>query len=176
MRLLKLTATFALAAVCVAATSAAGAARATHSPSATQAEKTYRHEEGGIQFDLPDGWKAEPDGEMITVSSPDDTFNMLFIVTEGDTLKEAADALDEELAKVVKNPKLTGEAEEDTHNGMPHFSQSGEGEVEGVQVELSVDILVAKKPVLILTYAAAGQYEKHVQAAARLIGSIKRMD
>ena len=58
---------------------------------------------------------------------------------------------------------------------MPHFSQSGTGEIEGVQVELSVDILIAKKPVLILTTAAAGQYEKHVAAAARLIDSIKRM-
>jgi hypothetical protein len=179
LRLLKLTATLTLAAVCVcAATNATNAARGAHaarSPSAAQAAKTFRHEAGGIQFDLPDGWKAEPDGEMITVSSPDDAFNMFFLVTEGDTLKEAADALDEELAKIVKNPKLSGEPTEDEHNGMPHFSQSGSGEIEGVQVELSVDILIAKKPVVILTTAAAGQYEKHVAAAAQLINSIKRM-
>jgi hypothetical protein len=176
LRLLKLTATFALAAVCaVAATNATGGARAASFPSAAPADKTYHHEEGGIQFDLPDGWKAEPDGEMLTVSSPDDAFNMFFLVTEGDTLKEAAEALDEELAKIVKNPKFSGEPKEDEHNGMPHFSQSGTGEIEGVEVELSVDILLAKKPVLILTSAAAGQYEKHVAAAAKLINSIKRM-
>jgi hypothetical protein len=179
LRLLKLTATFTLAAVCVAAatnaTNATGGARAAHSPSAAQDAKTFRHEAGGIQFDLPAGWTAEPDGEMITVSSPDDAFNMFFLVTEGDTLKEAADALDDELTKIVKNPKLSGEPKEDEHNGMPHFSQSGTGEIEGVQVELSVDILLARKPVLILTTAAAGQYDKHVAAAAQLINSIKPM-
>lgn len=179
MRLLKLSATFALTAVCVAAatnaTNATGGARADRSPSVAQDTKTFRHEEGGIQFDLPAGWKAEPDGEMITVSSPDDAFNMFFLVTEGDTIKEAAAALDEELAKIVKNPKLSGEPTEDEHNGMPHFSQSGTGEIEGVQVELSVDILIASKPVIILTTAAAGQYEKHVAAAAQLIDSIKPM-
>lgn len=181
MRLLKLTATFTLAAVCVAAattnaTNATGDARAARAASATQDTKTFRHEAGGLQFDLPAGWTAEPDGEMITVSSPDDAFNMFFLVTEGDTLKEAADALDDELTKIVKNPKLSGEPKEDEHNGMPHFSQSGTGEIEGVQVEMSVDILIAKKPVIILTTAAAGQYEKHVAAAAQLINSIKPMN
>lgn len=181
MRLLKLTATLTLAAVCVGAatnvTNATGGARASSSPpsAAAQTAKTFRHEEGGVQFDLPEGWKAEPDGEMISVSSPDDAFNMFFLVTEGDTLKEAAEALDEELGKIVKDAKLTGEPKEDEHNDMPHFSQSGTGEIEGVKVDLSVDILLAKKPVLILTTAATGQYEKHAEAAARLINSIKRM-
>ena len=176
MRLLKLTATLALAAVCVgAATNATPGARACSSPTTAQDTKTFRHEEGGIQFDLPDGWKAEPDGEVISVSSPDDVINMFFLVTEGDTLREAADALDEELTKIVKNPKLSGEPKEGEHNGMPHFSQSGAGEIEGVRVELSVDILIAKKPALILNTAAAGQCEKHATAAARLINSIKRM-
>jgi predicted Zn-dependent protease len=177
LRLLKLTATLALAAVCVGAVTnvTSSGARAASSPTAAQAAETFRHAAAGIQFDVPDGWKAEPEGEMITVSSPDDTFNMFFMVTEGDTLKEAADALDEELAKIVKNAKLSGEPKEDKHNGMDHFSQSGTGEVEGVKAELSVDILMAKKPVIILTFAAAGQYEKHVEAAAQLIASIKRM-
>lgn len=165
----------ALAAACLAPAHAALTGRADAAPHAQAAGKVFRHEAGGIQFELPDGWKAEPKGELMSISSPDDSFSMFFWVTEGDTLDAAAEALDEELAKIVKNHKLEGEAKEGTHNGMPHFSQTGSGEIEGVKFDMSVDILLAKEPVIILTLAAPGHYEKHADSVVGLIKSIKRM-
>jgi hypothetical protein len=84
-----------------------------------------------VKFELPKGWKAEPDGEVITVSTPDDSLSMVFWVPDEDSFDAAVNELDKELGKTIKNIKTTGAGKKDTHNGMPHFGQSGTGEVEG---------------------------------------------
>ncbi len=150
-------------------------AAATTSTSATAGE-TFSHEAGGLEFELPDGWEAEPDGETISVSTPDDTLKMIFWVADEDTFEEAAKALDEEIAKTVKNMKTVGEPTEDTHNGMPHYSESGTGEVEGATIQWSVDLLMAKKPVIILSFAAPGLWGKHQAELEKLVASIKKTD
>jgi hypothetical protein len=142
----------------------------------TQDNDVYRHEAAGIKFTLPAGWKAKPDGEVITVSSPDDALQMVFWVPEEDTLDAAVKDLDNELGKTIKNIKTTGKETKDTHNGMPHYSVSGTGEVEGTTIEWSVDVLAAKKVVIILSFAAPGAWEKHSNSAAKFIDSIKKID
>jgi len=142
----------------------------------TQDNEVYRHEAAGIKFTLPTGWKAKPDGEVITVSSPDDALQMVFWVPEEDTLDAAVKDLDNEIGKTIKNIKTTGKEAKDTHNGMPHYSVSGTGEVEGTTIEWSVDVLAAKKVVIILSFAAPGAWEKHSNSAAKFIDSIKKID
>ncbi len=139
------------------------------------ADKTYTHEEGGIQFDAPDGWKSEVDGEQITMSAPDDSISIVFWVPEADTFDEALDALEEELTKMVKNIKLDGEAKSDTHNGMKHAGLTGSGQVEGANVLWSVDLLMAKKPVIALTFASPGNFEKHAEAYSKLVKSLRKV-
>ena len=141
-----------------------------------QDNEVYRHEAAGIKFTLPAGWKAKPEGEVITVSSPDDALQMVFWVPEEDTLDAAVKDLDNELGKTIKNIKTTGKETKDTHNGMPHYSVSGTGEVEGTTIEWSVDVLAAKKVVIILSFAAPGAWEKHSNSAAKFIDSIKKID
>ena len=143
--------------------------------SAAPAGETFTHEEGGIQFTAPDGWKAEVEGEQLTVSPPGGGIGMVFWVPEGDTFEAAVEALEEELAKTVKNPKFDGEAKEDTHNGMPHASLSGTGTVEGENVAFSVDLLMAKKPVIILTFASAENFKKFEADYWSLVKSIKKV-
>jgi hypothetical protein len=149
------------------------AGAASNSPAA--ADKTYTHEEGGIQFDAPDGWKSEVDGEQITVSAPDDSISIVFWVPEADTFDAALEALEEELDKMIKNIKLDGEAKADTHNGMKHASLSGSGKVEGADVLWSVDLLMAKKPVIALTFASPGNFEKQAEGYSKLVKSIKKI-
>ena len=72
------------------------------STSVTQDDRFFRHKEGGIQFELPKGWKAKPDGEVITVSTADDSLQMVFWVPDEDTFDAAVKALDKELAKTIK--------------------------------------------------------------------------
>ena len=160
--------------VCVlgAATPAKSTARI--AVTATQGGEVFTHSDAGIKFELPRGWKAKPDGEVITVSTADDSLQMVFWVPDDDTFDAAVKDLDKELAKTVKNIKLTDKGTSDTHNGMPHFSQGGTGKVNGTTIEWSVDVLAAKKVVIILTFAAPGIAEKHADEAVKFISSIKK--
>ena len=143
--------------------------------SPTQDNRHFSHQEAGVQFDLPKGWKAKPDGEVITVSTADDSLQMVFWVPDDDTFDATVKDLDKELEKTIKNIKTTDKGTSDTHNGMPHFSTGGTGQVNGVTIEWSVDVLAAKKVVLILTFAAPGIAEKHADEAVLFISSIKKI-
>jgi hypothetical protein len=142
----------------------------------TQENRVFTHKEAGVQFELPKGWKAKPDGEVITVSTADDSLQMVFWVPEEDTFEAAVKDLDTELGKTIKNIKTTDKGTSDTHNGMPHFSTGGTGQVNGVTIEWSVDVLAAKKIVIILTFAAPGVVEKHADEAVKFINSIKKIE
>lgn len=148
---------------------------ATCGPIFSQDTRKFSHGEAGVQFELPKGWKAKPEGDVITVSTEDDSLQMVFWVPDEETLDSAVKALDKEIEKTVKNMKTIGKPTEDTHNGMPHFSENGTGEVNGTTIEWSVDVLAAKKVVIILTFAAPGLREKHANEAAEFISSIKKM-
>lgn len=152
---------------------AAAAAKTSAAPQA--AGQNYTHEAGGITFVAPAGWKAEEEDGQMTVSAPDGSISVVFWVTEEEDFEAASEALGEEIAKQVKNAKLDGEPKEGTHNGMPYASITGSGQIEGDDIAFSADMLQAKKPVIILTFASPENFEKHRAAYAKLIQSIKRV-
>ena len=139
-------------------------------------DDSYKHTGAGVKFVLPAGWRAKPDGEVITVSTADDALQMVFWVPEEDTLDAAVKDLDSELGKTIKNIKVTGKGTRDTHNGMAHYSVDGTGQVDGATIEWSVDVLAAKKIVIILSFAAPGAWEKHSEGASKFIDSIRRIE
>lgn len=139
-------------------------------------DEPYTHQAGGITFNLPDGWKAEPDGDQLTVSSPDKSIAVVFWVTEEKDFDAATKALGEELGKQIKNLKFDGEAKEDTHNGMPHSYVSGSGQIEGQDILFRTDILMAKRPVIVLTFGSADNLQKHAEDYAKLVKSIKKVE
>jgi hypothetical protein len=141
----------------------------------TQDDDVFTHKDAGIQFKVPKGWKAKPDGEVITVSSPDDGFQVVFWVPEEDTFDAAVKELDKELSKTIKNMKTTSKGKPDTHYGMPHYEEAGTGEVEGVTIVWGVDVLAAKKPLIILTFAAPNLFEKNEDAYMKLANSIRKV-
>lgn len=142
---------------------------------ATQGGETFTHSDAGVRFELPKGWKAKPDGEVITVSSADDGLQVIFWVPDEDTFDAAVKELDKELGKTIKNMKTVGKPNSDTHNGMPHYEEAGTGEVEGVTIVWGVDVLGAKKPLIILTFAAPNLYEKNSDGYVKLLNSIKKV-
>ena len=146
----------------------------TSTASPAQENRIYNHAEAGVQFQLPKGWKATPDGEVIAVSTADDSLQMVFWVPGEDTFDAAVRDLDKELDKTIKNIKTTDKGTSDTHNGMPHFSAGGTGEVNGTTIQWSVDVLAAKKIVIILTFAAPGVAEKHDAETLQFINSNKK--
>jgi len=102
-------------------------------------------------------------------------FRIVFWVPDENTFDAAVKDLDKELSKTIKTIKTTDKGTSDKHNGMPHYSEGGTGEVDGTTIEWSVDVLAAKRVVIILTFAAPGIAEKHAEAAAQFIASIKKI-
>lgn len=143
--------------------------------SAIQGGETFTHADAGVRFELPKGWKAKPDGEVITVSSADDGLQVVFWVPDEATFDAAVKELDKELSKTIKNIKVEGKPTQDTHNGMAHYEEAGTGEVEGATIAWSVDVLGAKKPLIILTFAAPNLFEKNAEGYMKLVNSIKKI-
>jgi hypothetical protein len=146
----------------------------TKSDSASDAN-VFTHKEGGITFEVPHGWKATPNGDNMTVASADGGLQVVFWVPEENSYEDAVKDLDKEISKTVKNVKTVGKPTTDTHNGMPHYGESGTGDVNGATIAWSVDVLSAKKPVIILSFAAPNLYEKNSADYGKLINSIKKI-
>ena len=162
--------------------SAAGAARpfkasaaATAPPAPAQDARTFTHEGAGVTFDVPAGWKAEADGEQVTVAPAGGGVSLVFWVPEEDDFDAAAKALGEELAKQIQELKFDGEPKADKHNGMDHASVSGSGKVGGKEILFSADILEAKKTLIVLSFGTMEGIQKHATEFAQLVKSIKKI-
>lgn len=149
--------------------------RAFVAAAAAQAGKTFTHPDAGVQFQLPAGWKAKPDGEVITVSSADEGLQVVFWVPDENTFDAAVKELDKELNKTIKNMKTEGKPSQDVLNGMPHYQETGTGDVNGATIVWSVDVLGAKKPLILLTFAAPNLFEKNADAYEKLLSSLKKI-
>ncbi|MDT5062068.1 MAG: hypothetical protein QOH63_2527 [Acidobacteriota bacterium] len=136
----------------------------------------FTHQEGGIQFIAPPTWKAKNEGETLTVSPPDDALSVVFWVPKGDDFNKAISDLQAQLEKVIKNLKVTSPGQETTHNGMRAYTGSGTGEVDGEQIIWEVDILQAKKPVFVVSFAAPAGFNKHADEYKQLLASIKKVE
>src|SRR5689334_6923690 len=78
-------------------------------PVATEGgDNVYSHPESGMQFEVPTAWKAEADGEVMTLTAADDSLSVIFWVPKEGTVEEALNALDAELGKVIKHIKPSG--------------------------------------------------------------------
>jgi len=144
-------------------------------PVAAQEPGVFTHQDAGVRFKLPKGWKAKPDGEVITASSADDALQVVFWVPDEANFDAAVKELDKELGKTITNMKTVGKPAEDVLNDMPHYGETGTGDVDGTTIVWSVDVLGAKKPLIILTFAAPNLFEKHAAAYEELLNSIKKI-
>ncbi|HXM50590.1 MAG TPA: hypothetical protein VN956_22300 [Pyrinomonadaceae bacterium] len=170
----KLTIIFLLALMSLALVAADSARTNTIMAAAVQGE-IFTIADAGIQFQLPRGWKTRRDGDATYVSTGDESVQMVFFVPDEDTFDLTLRELDKELGKTIKKIKTTDRGTSDTHNGMRHFSTGGTGEFDGSAVEWGVDVLDAKKVVIVLTFADPGAFDDHVKDGGQFISSIKRM-
>lgn len=145
------------------------------SSSSTEGE-VFTHQEGGLQFTAPASWKSKKDEDALTIATSDDTLSVVFWVPKGDDFNQAVDDLGKQLESVIKNPKVTSPGQETMHNGMKAYTASGTGEVENEQIVWEVDILQAKKPVFVVSFAAPTQFTKHESEYKQLLASIKKVN
>lgn len=158
-------------------TNAVPAANTNTTAAATPTEdgELFRHEEGGLSFVVPKGWKFEPEGDTGVITAPDETLAIFVMVSDKGSLDDAVKALDEEIGKTIKNIKITNDARQQDVNGMPGVSVGGTGETDGEAVEWSVDIIEAKKPVIFLSVANAAGNKAHAGNFQKFAASIKKL-
>jgi hypothetical protein len=163
-------------------TSSSSTPATTTTPTTTSADSSstegevFTHQEGGLQFTAPASWKSKKDEDALTVMTADDTLSVVFWVPKGDDFNQAVDDLSKQLDSVIKNSKLTSPGQETMHNGMKAYTASGTGEVENEQIVWEVDILQAKKPVFVVSFAAPAQFSKHASEYKQLLSSIKKVN
>ena len=63
-------------------------------PVAVQEQGLFTHQEAGVRFQLPKGWKAKPDGEVITASSADDALQVVFWIPDEANFDAAVKEMD----------------------------------------------------------------------------------
>lgn len=146
------------------------------SPSSSSgAGEVFRHGGAGVQFTLPAGWKTKTEGETITATSQHEAISVVLWVPESDDFEQATEALREQLRQVVKNPQVTSPGKEITHNGMRAYTAAGTGEVNGQTVLWEVDIVQAKKPFFVVTFASPDMFRMHQSDYQQLLASLKPM-
>jgi hypothetical protein len=136
-------------------------------------DRILYHDEAGFQFELPLGWRSKEVGNDMLIETADGTIQVDIWVPESATFELALRNIDRDLSKVVKNARVLDRGTSDTHNGMRHFATSGTGTANGRRCEWSVDILEARKTVLILSYWAPGLADRHASEGIQFINSIK---
>jgi hypothetical protein len=137
--------------------------------------ETFSHEEGGIEFDVPEGWDVEVNGEVLTLSIPDGTVVFSFWVPEADTWEDAVDAMFEEMETLIEEADVTHEGESEL-NGMELYEIRGTGKVKGTPTEWSFSLVIAKKPIIVLVLSNPDRWEENSPVVKRFAESIRKMD
>ncbi len=163
------------------ATSATGSPSPAASPSASESPSdqskgegtTMTHQECGVEFTLPAGWKQE-EGQQHLMVNPEDGTMVVFFITPGDEGVDAAgDTIEKIITEVVQEPDIEGEGEETNINGMEAFSFNGKGKSEGKDVIFSVDFIKAKKPLIVLALGETEGVAKHAKEVDAIASSLK---
>jgi len=152
------------------------AANTSEHPTSSGEGETFTNHEAGIQFTLPAGWTSKTEGQKIMATSPMDAVSVVLWVPEGDDFNKAVDDLTAQLDKIIKNPKITSPGKETTHNGMPAYTAGGTGEVNGDEIAWEVDVIRAKKPFFVLTFAEPKMFEMHKGDYQELLNSLKKIE
>ena len=135
----------------------------------------YEHSNGGISIDVPDGWSVQNGDDVIAVEPPDESMVVMLWVPRGTTLKKAIAGLEDELAPYITDAEITQHGEEGEFNGMAYYEVSGSGIAENVEVEWTVTVLMAKRPVIALAVAEPDAWKNNRADAMSLIKGIKKI-
>lgn len=136
-------------------------------------EGVFHDDNAGIRLQAPKGWKTKLDGEQLVITAPDSSMTMVFWVPEG-SFESAIKDLDHQLSRKIKRMKTTTNGSESSTNGMPIYTVAGTGEVDGNDIEWSVDIIKApKKPTIVLSIAQPGAWDKYSAEIKEFVASIK---
>ncbi|HXG91562.1 MAG TPA: protein kinase [Blastocatellia bacterium] len=138
------------------------------------AKNIYKLEDAGLQFQVPDGWTKQEVDNQVALTAPDGTIDIRFMVVEEENLQAAINALGVGLSQAMTNVQTLSEMRQGEHNGMTVYSQNGNGQLGGITLNWGADIILANKPVIVLTIADPRYSGKHTAAVNKFMESVKR--
>lgn len=140
------------------ATTVSPVAVATPSATASAGEEVVL-EEVGIKYTIPGDWKKEAEGNL---SADNGNIGVFFIVPPEGKGEEVLKNLMGSLEKNLTDVKMEGEAAEHEIGGIKSYSANGTGKTkEGQEMEWGVEVMMVKKPLILLEMTAKGSYEKN---------------
>lgn len=143
-------------AVTTASTTATPVAVAT--PTAAPGEEVVL-EEVGLKYTIPGDWKKEPEGNL---SADNGNIAVFFIVPPEGQTEEVMKNLMVNLEKNLTDVKMEGEAAEHEIGGIKSYSATGTGKTkDGQEMDWAVEVMMVKKPLILLELTAKGSYEKN---------------
>jgi len=134
------------------------------------------HEEAQVRIWVPDHWRVHDGaGNLIVMHDPRDEVSIMFAVVEGEDLLTALLAVTEGVLDEVDDVRLVGSPQAANFNGMDALLQDGKGVVDGVDVDLSVGVVLtpADKFLLIVGAAESGALERHADTVLAILNGLK---
>ncbi|PIQ28594.1 hypothetical protein COW36_12520 [bacterium (Candidatus Blackallbacteria) CG17_big_fil_post_rev_8_21_14_2_50_48_46] len=133
------------------------------------------HEGANVKLYVPDGWKQDVNGDGILVVNPqDESLMVMFWVIDGVDIKAVLDAFGPEFEKIVQDIQYQSEEPgEITINGMQAYYIQGTGQVEGEAADWEVAVIMADKPLIVVSIAQKGAFNRHEATLTKMVKSIK---
>lgn len=126
---------------------------------------------------IPDGWKLSAAGdELLIAESPkEDEAAFLFAKVDGKSADQAVAGLDELIAKIVSDVKVT-KAGKTTLNGMPAIAITGTGKADGKTALLMAVIVEAAPEKYLFTIGIVDAAKKAAYKATldKVLGGIRK--
>lgn len=146
-------------------------------PKADTPEKSnvFTHKDGGIQFEVPAGWKTEPKGDILSIVAPDGSCSIVFWVLDDISLEAAVNEVDKRLAKVMTNIQLKDEPKKALFGDMRALVFTGSGAINGQPIGWDASIVAAKKLVLAVSFAEPGSLQRYQAEIQAFFKSMKKL-
>lgn len=134
----------------------------------------FAHEQAGIQFSVPGGWRSHSDAGRMTFASPDGSLTVVLFTAADEHMEAVADEVDRQIGSVVANPVVEGGLDEGEINGIPVLGQKGTGEIGGKPIEWTVKLYEARQHVLVLSFGTPGAFDRYYPELDRFQHSFKK--
>ncbi|HEV7843308.1 MAG TPA: hypothetical protein VGO69_06405, partial [Pyrinomonadaceae bacterium] len=135
----------------------------------------YKLEDAGIQFEAPTGWKVErAEGEPLIVSTSDNSLALTFESIDADKIEQTTQHYKDRINQNLSSVTTVDGPEQRDLNGLPLTSESGIGKKDDNTNEWSIDIVRAKKAVIIYSLTSLDVFEQYQSGYESLVNSIKK--
>lgn len=134
---------------------------------------TFKFDKAQVELTSPEGWKSGEENGVVSMNSPDDSIEVIFLVLPGENREAASEALDAEIEKVVGEVTWPESGKEGEINGMSVEHWEGSAK-EGALEVTATYIDTPAEETLVVYYAASPEAgEKFAKDLEALVNAIK---